>query len=69
MTRARDFAPRPVDVQLAGVNCGEISATYVQNFTVFIAEANFSVTLDAQATKIVEGTSCRHKRFYSTAQG
>ncbi len=28
----------------------------MQNFTVSIAEANFSVTLDAQATKIVEGT-------------
>ncbi len=56
LTTPSDPLPDPSTFSCPGVNCGEVIATYVQNFTVSLTGTNFSVILDAQGRRIVQGT-------------
>ncbi len=57
LTAPGDTLPDPSAFSCPGATCGDIIATYVQNFVVSTAGTNFSVTLDAQGQKIVQGTA------------
>lgn len=57
LTTPGDALPDPDRVLTCpGVTCGDIIATYVRNFTISTSGTNFSITLDARGTKIVQGT-------------